>query len=140
MSFFRELGKLLRHESEEGQAPPDRELTIHPVDSDAVLREALEHSNREPIVFFKHSKTCAISSMMRRRILHLHEDTDPSVYEIIVQTARPLSQKLEHLLGIRHESPQVIVIHKQTAIYNASHGRISAEDVRAVAAQALETS
>ncbi len=136
MSFFRELGKLLMQEKEHGPGNPSKTMEIHNVDSDDKLQEAFNLSETSPVVLFKHSLTCPVSTMMRRRVLHLTEENDPSVYEIIVQTARPLSQKLEQMLGIRHESPQVIVIHRQTAIYNASHGGISTDAIRAAVAQA----
>ncbi len=138
MSFFRDLGKLLLQEKEQASDNPSKAMEIHNVDSDEKLQEAFDLSDNNPVVLFKHSLTCPISTMMRRRVLHLHEENDPSVYEIIVQTARPLSKKLEQMLGIRHESPQVIVIHRQSAIYNASHGGISTDAIRAAVAQASE--
>ena len=136
MSFFRDIGRILLQEEKSGSEMPSSDMEIHALNSDENLEKAFSHSMDEPVVIFKHSMTCPISAMARRRILHLVESNDPPVYEVVVQTARPLSQKLEQELGIRHESPQVIVLHKQAPIYDASHHMISAEEIRSITEQA----
>ena len=139
MSFFRDIGRILLQEEKSEHQTPSSNMEINVLNSEEKLEEAFAHSMNEPVVIFKHSMTCPISAMARRRILHLDETNDPPVYEVVVQTARPLSQKLEQDLGIRHESPQAIVLHKQSPIYNASHHMISVEEIRAITEQASET-
>lgn len=138
MSFFRDLGRILSQESNAGanEAVPD--LTFHQVSTDAELDKAYAASMEKPVVLFKHSATCPISSMARRRIKHLQDANDPPVYEVVVQSARSLSQKLAEDLGIRHESPQVILLHKQSPVYDTSHHLINVEDIRDAAAQAQQ--
>lgn len=101
------------------------------IDSDAVLDQATAHSMQEPVVLFKHSTMCGSSYRARRQIHTLTEANDPPVYELIIQEARPLSNKIAEALGIRHQSPQVIVLHQGRPIFDASHGRVTAEAVRA---------
>ena len=103
----------------------------HRVDSEAVLEQASDHSMREPVVLFKHSVMCGISHRARREIEQLTQDADPPVYEVVIQDARSLSNKIASAFNIRHQSPQVIVLHHGQPVFNASHGRVTAEAVRA---------
>ena len=102
----------------------------HKIDSDAVLDRASEHSTQEPVVLFKHSTMCGISRRARRQIEALTEADDPPVYEVVVQEARPLSNKIAAAFGIKHQSPQVIILHQRQPIFDASHGRVTAHAVR----------
>ena len=108
-----------------------------PLDSSNVLREALARSADEPVVLFKHSISCGISSFVRRRLHALTEPDDPPVYELIVQTARSLSNELSSSFGIQHESPQIIIVHKQQAVFDTSHGRITAQVIRDAVGEAI---
>ncbi len=129
---------MLSQEQELGNNAPTSEMTIHRLSNEDTLAQVFEHSDNEPVVIFKHSVTCAISAMARRRMLHLYEDDDPPVYEVVVQSSRPLSQRIEQSLGIRHESPQVIVLHKQQPVYNTSHGMITVDNIRTAITQVSE--
>lgn len=100
------------------------------IDSETVLNQALDHSLQEPVVVFKHSTMCGISSRARRQIGALAEPTDPPVYEVVIQEARAVSREIETMFGIRHQSPQVIVLYQRQPIFDASHGRVTAEAVR----------
>jgi len=135
MSFYREMGRMILQEQEMGTKAPTTDMVIHSLNSEDALAKVFELSDTEPVLIFKHSISCPISAMARRRLLHLHEDGDPSVYEVVVQSSRPLSRQLEQDLGIRHESPQVIVLHKQQPIFDTSHGMITVENIRAAIEQ-----
>lgn len=111
----------------------------HKIDSEAILDQASEHSMREPVVLFKHSSMCGISHRARREIEQLTEDDDPPVYEVVVQEARSLSKKIETWLGIRHQSPQVIVLYQRQPIFDASHGRVTAQAVRDIVQNANDS-
>ena len=102
----------------------------HKIDSEAGLEQASEHSTQEPVVLFKHSTRCGISRRARRQIEALTEANDPPVYEVVVQEARPLSNTIAESLGIKHQSPQVIILHQRQPIFDASHGSVTATAVR----------
>ena len=113
------------------------EAKLHVLDSLESLEEALTRSEREPVLVFKHSTMCGISSMARRRLLELREAEDPPVYELVIQASRSLSNELAGLFDIRHQSPQIILIHQRKPVYHTSHGLITAENVRIAQNQAL---
>lgn len=84
-----------------------------------------ERSNERPVVIFKHSLTCPVSSAAYEQMSRYEGE----VSLIEVQVARQLSNEIENRLGVPHESPQVIVLSKGRAAWNASHFKITAESV-----------
>lgn len=94
------------------------------------LEDLFNRSQEGPVVIFKHSTTCPVSAAVYNEM----ELFDGEVALVEVQRARELSQEIEKRTGIRHESPQVIVLEKGSAIWNASHWRVTARAV----AEAIE--
>lgn len=85
----------------------------------------LVRSKEQPIVIFKHSLTCPISSAAYDQMSRY----DGEVGLVEVQVARELSNEIEARLGVPHESPQVIVLKKGQVAWNASHFKITADAV-----------
>ena len=96
-----------------------------PITDAETLNQLVQRSHSEPVLLFKHSTTCPISSAAHREITKV---TVP-VSLVVVQTARDVSREVEARTGVRHESPQAIVIRNGTAVWNASHFDITAEAV-----------
>lgn len=94
------------------------------VDAEA-LEQALERSNDAPVVLFKHSTTCPISSAAYKQMSQVEMD----VSLVIVQSARDVSGEIASRTGIRHESPQAIVVRNGEAVWSASHFDITAKAV-----------
>lgn len=103
---------------------------FRPLDTEETLEEARAASEEGPVVLFKHSISCPISAGAHSEMETLTADDDPPVYRLIVQQARPLSQRIAQDLGIRHESPQVIVLRNGRPVFHASHGRVRADTIR----------
>lgn len=93
-------------------------------DTESVAHLA-ERSKEQPIVIFKHSLTCPISSAAYDQMSRY----DGEVALVEVQVARQLSNEIEDRLGVPHESPQVIVLNKGQVAWNASHFKITSEAV-----------
>lgn len=89
------------------------------------LEEVFTKSSEKPVALFKHSMTCPISSDVYQEI----KNVDGEINLVVVQTARNISNEIAARTGIRHESPQAIVLKDGKAIYHASHYDITAEDV-----------
>ena len=51
------------------------------------------------------------------------------VFEVVVQSARPLSNHIETFFGIRHETPQVIVLYRGQPTFDTSHRGVTADAV-----------
>lgn len=103
--------------------------------TDAEALDGLIESARErPLVIFKHSLTCPISSAAHDQM----EQYEGEVALIEVQRARGLSNAIESRFGVAHESPQVIVLRKGQVVWSASHFKITAEAVAQAVREAAE--
>ena len=135
MFFFREIKRSLKNAlnimNPDTQAPAFKLL-----DSQEELDNLLSQSEQEPVVLFKHSLTCGVSAMAHRRLTQLNEPEDPVVYKLEIQNNRPLSNHVAQHFGIKHESPQVIIVHKGSPVFDTSHGRITPASVRDAIASA----
>ena len=98
------------------------------------LDAAIAESRERPVLLFKHSRQCGVSCEALDE-LHAHIETaaGDATYKIItVQTHRGLSDAAAHRLGIRHETPQAILLRDGKVIWNASHFRITARELARV--------
>jgi bacillithiol system protein YtxJ len=91
----------------------------------AALDNLLTDSKQKPVIVFKHSNACSISSRAYREM----EKVDGQVNILEVQSAREISRELANLTGVRHETPQVIVLRDGKAVWNASHFDVQAAAV-----------
>lgn len=89
------------------------------------LHSLFEKSSDGPVVLFKHSVTCPISLDVYKTI----ESVEGDVNLIVVQRTRPVSNEIAERTGVRHESPQALVIRNGEVVYHASHYDITAEDI-----------
>ena len=89
------------------------------------LDDLFQASHKEPVVFFKHSTTCAISANLINEIAKI----DSKVFVMVVQNARRVSDEIAKRTGIKHESPQTIIVKNGRAIYHASHYDIVAYEI-----------
>jgi len=97
------------------------------------LERALEQSSRRPLVIFKHSPTCGISAQAFESISEwLRGEVPDADYCVVpVQASRALSTQLSQKFGIRHESPQVMVIDRGKVAWHGSHFRATATSIAA---------
>ena len=91
------------------------------------LEAAIAESCERPVFLFKHSRTCGVSCEALDE-LHAHvELTEVQAgYRLItVQSHRRLSEEAATRLGIRHETPQAILLREGRPVWSASHFRIT---------------
>jgi bacillithiol system protein YtxJ len=82
-------------------------------------------SHEEPVLVFKHDPWCIVSAMAHRQLKQLGGD----IPTINVAGSEALSLGLADRTGIRHESPQVMVLSGGEVAWTASHGAITREAV-----------
>lgn len=108
--------------------PKYRELT-----SVEEWQEALEASTDKPVLVFKHSTTCPISAKAHKAYeayLNGEPNEDVDYVLVKVQHSRPVSNQIEADLGIKHESPQTILIRNKEAVWNTDHSKITEESLK----------
>jgi bacillithiol system protein YtxJ len=99
------------------------------------LDDLVERSRQKPVVIFKHSLTCPISASAFGQM----KNYEGEVALVEVQRARGLSAEIENRLGVRHESPQVIVLRNGQVVWDASHFKITSGAVADAVSKASET-
>lgn len=85
-------------------------------------RKLLERSKEYPFLLLKFSMTCvsSVSAMKEFRAL----ETALSKYIIIVQKDRLVSNAVAKDLGVKHESPQLLILKDGKGIWQATHYKI----------------
>lgn len=98
------------------------------------LNELLHNIGEKPVLLFKHSTRCSISSMalngFERNWTTGKELCD--LYFIDLLKHRDVSNLVEELTGITHQSPQAIVISGKEIIYDATHTSIDARRIESL--------
>ena len=105
----------------------------------AELEGLLAESAKQPILLFKHSYACGTSAeALDELISHLDgRDRLGRVAMVTVQTDRAVSNAITVRLGVRHETPQVLLVRGGRVVWSASHFRVTAEEIsRAIAREA----
>src|SRR5258705_8327299 len=104
------------------------------------LHRLIEESQSRPVLLFKHSYTCGTSmEALDELVTHLndrgpersapHESRPPQYAMVTVQTHRAVSNAVAQRLGVRHETPQALLIRDRRVVWSASHFRVTAAAV-----------
>ncbi|HLM57303.1 MAG TPA: bacillithiol system redox-active protein YtxJ [Pyrinomonadaceae bacterium] len=110
------------------------ETDFNAVRDAGALEELFARSNQEPVLIFKHSNACPISAQAYKQM----KDYKGDVSIIVVQQARDVSQAVEQRTGVRHESPQALVLRGGQVVWTASHFDITAAAVERAVREAGE--
>ena len=95
------------------------------------LDRVLAASDDRPLLLFKHSHTCGTSAeALEELVSHLNGKPDGVDYAMVtVQTHRDVSNAVAKKLGVRHETPQALLIRGGRVVWSASHFRVTADAV-----------
>jgi bacillithiol system protein YtxJ len=101
---------------------------------------AEKNSEAKALLVFKRSPICPTShfveSNFNRYIAKLPASTTLRVMSVDVIGARPVAQRIAADTGVRHESPQALLIgNGQTVLWHASHGDVNEETLDAALAK-----
>lgn len=89
-------------------------------------------------IVYKHSPTCSLCSWSIH-VLGKMADQDGVTLELVdVLSQRPLSRDIEAHFGVRHESPQILIVDDGKVTWHASHRGVAPERVRAAMAGSAE--
>lgn len=83
--------------------------------------DLLDLSQNQNVYIFKHSSRCGVSSMVLRRFEKQIKEREETYVYLHIQGFRSLSNWIEQELGIRHESPQLIVLRGAKVLAHDSH-------------------
>lgn len=98
------------------------------------LTELLHNVGEKPILLFKHSTRCGVSSMVLKSFEN-QWDTGTElcdIYFVDLLNHRDVSNEIAVLTGIMHQSPQAIVIKGKEIVYDATHSAIDARKIQSL--------
>ena len=96
------------------------------------IEEIKSLSNNRPVLIFKHSTRCSISSMAWDRLKRNWKKEDferVQPYFLDLISYRDISNQIAAQFDVYHESPQIILIKDGNAVYDNSHMGISYQDI-----------
>src|SRR3954454_1815996 len=104
---------------------------LEPLSHVEELEAAIAESSEKPVLLFKHSRTCGVSHEALEALRAPVEAAQvPAAYTVItVQSHRQLANEAGARLGVRHESPQAILLRNGRPVWSASHFRITKSEL-----------
>ena len=93
------------------------------------ITELKELSKEKPLIIFKHSTRCAVSSMAKSRLERSTTPDGIDFYYLDLIQHRALSKKIAEVFDVFHESPQILLIKNGSCVYDESHSGIQMEDI-----------
>lgn len=105
----------------------------HALTESEQLDQIEKESANMPVVIFKHSTRCGISKMVLNnfeRGYDLPKDKDVKLYFLDLLANKNISNEVASKFGVRHESPQMIIIKDAKVVHHASHQSIDLQSVK----------
>ncbi len=100
--------------------------------SENQLGAIVEQSHLKPIVLFKHSTRCVISTTAKSRLERNWNFAPDEIdaYYLDLLNHRAISNKIAEDFAVNHESPQLLLIRNGECVYAESQLGISVDDLR----------
>jgi bacillithiol system protein YtxJ len=98
------------------------------------LERVLQQSQGEALLLFKHSTSCQISAKAFSEFQsYVNSKPEGLLFAMVrVIEERPLSQEIARRLGVKHESPQLLLIQQGKVVWHDSHWRITQAKINEV--------
>ena len=94
---------------------------------DAIIKE----SASKPVVIYKHSTSCPVSSDAKRRLENAEQPENIDFYYLDLLRYRAISNEIAARFHVTHKSPQVLLIQNGECVYNESHMKVQMKDIEA---------
>lgn len=91
------------------------------------LAQILEESCQRQIILFKHSTTCPTSSRAWQEVQNFIQESSDEVLVGMIKVieSRPVSNQVTEELGLKHQSPQVLLVRERKVLWHASHQEVT---------------
>ncbi len=96
------------------------------------ISSIINESADKPVMIFKHSTRCSISSAAKNRIERAWFDKNEeklTPYYLDLLNHRDISSEIASLFNVEHQSPQVLLIKNGQCYYHESHMGINLGEV-----------
>lgn len=97
----------------------------------ADVERVAELSKQQPCIIFKHSTSCSISALAKRRLENSWQFDDAQIKPFLLDLLahRSVSNFIAAHFGIDHESPQLLIIQDGVCVFDTSHLDINVDVV-----------
>lgn len=95
------------------------------------FEQALERSHQQPVMLFKHSTRCPVSSMARKLTEQRWNHPEIAAYHLDLIAHRDVSNAIAEVLAVEHESPQMLLVKHGMATQVLSHSAIDPAELDA---------
>jgi len=102
-----------------------------PLESISQLDDIASISNEKAVLIFKHSTRCSVSRMVLKQFeneFKLEESITPYFLDLLEH--RDVSNEIASRFEVQHQSPQLLVIQAEKAVFSASHENIDAGSLK----------
>jgi len=107
------------------------DFMIVDIQQDRDLEDLLDKSKTDPVLIFKHSTQCSISAQAYEEFVDFVEGIQGlTCGTVLVIENRDLSNAIASRFGVRHQSPQALLIKDGRVIWHASHWSITTDSLR----------
>lgn len=99
------------------------------------LESTFAESKEKPVFIFKHSSSCPISSHALseyENFVREYDGEDATFTLIMLNSARELSNEVARRTGVKHESPQVLLLVNDNSVWDDSHFEITKDKLEQV--------
>lgn len=112
-------------------------VDLLPLNSTEELEALLVASRTSPVLLYKHSLTCDVSTRAINAVhAFLGTCQGPLLARMVtVQTERPVSNAIARRLNLRHDSPQALLVADGEVVWHATHFRITVDAMRTALSQ-----
>ena len=108
-----------------------KDINWIPLTAVSTLDEIDQQSKERPVLIFKHSTRCSISSMVINNFERsFEEDAAFDIYYLDLIAFRDVSNEIEARYGVMHQSPQIVLISNGKSVLDASHTGITYEMIK----------
>ena len=101
------------------------------ITSSKEVDQIIEQSQNKTQILFKDSVSCGISAFAKEKLTHgnelLIEKADFNYLDLL--SYRNVSNYIAEVLGVIHQSPQIIVLKNKEVIYSTSHHSIDPKSI-----------
>jgi bacillithiol system protein YtxJ len=105
------------------------------LNSEEQIEQIREESKKQPVLIFKHSTRCSISSTALSRLERnwKSEEVAPSkTYYLDLLSHRTISHHIAESFDVQHESPQVLIVSEGSPVYVQSHMGIRFDEIQKI--------
>jgi bacillithiol system protein YtxJ len=109
--------------------------SYHEITSESEWATLLESSMDQPVLLLKHSTRCPVSSAaLEEYEAYLADHPRDGIDYVLVKVieSRPVSNRIAADTGVKHESPQMILLKDKAKYWSTTHWSITKKHIHAV--------